>query len=206
MKRRDREINIFSMSALDLFASAMGAFILITLILMPYYLKSTPPVEPTTEQQCPLPQPACPICPTPQPVEIPECPEPTVIKEIVDNLLVIQMEWNKSGVDMDLHVKGPDGEFYYSQRKIPGKPGKLTLDNQSGGADSLEIWMAHNPTPGKYVVYFKLYSGSISADAWGRIDKPSGPVPIPRRLIQKSEGKVKVLEFTITRDYEFQLN
>lgn len=40
MLRRNRDINIFSMSALDLFASALGAFILLTLILMPYYLKT----------------------------------------------------------------------------------------------------------------------------------------------------------------------
>lgn len=37
MRRTSREINIFSMSALDLFASAMGAFILIAIILFPYY-------------------------------------------------------------------------------------------------------------------------------------------------------------------------
>lgn len=37
MKKRSREINIFSMSALDLFASALGAFILITVILFPYF-------------------------------------------------------------------------------------------------------------------------------------------------------------------------
>ena len=37
MKRRNQEINIFSMSALDLFASAMGVFILITLILVPFF-------------------------------------------------------------------------------------------------------------------------------------------------------------------------
>lgn len=40
MIRRNREINIFSMSVLDLFASALGAFILLTLILLPYYLKT----------------------------------------------------------------------------------------------------------------------------------------------------------------------
>ena len=39
MKRRDRSLNVFSISALDMFASALGAFILIMLILMPYYLK-----------------------------------------------------------------------------------------------------------------------------------------------------------------------
>jgi outer membrane murein-binding lipoprotein Lpp len=40
MRRRNREINIFSMSALDLFASALGAFMLIALISLPYYLKT----------------------------------------------------------------------------------------------------------------------------------------------------------------------
>ena len=40
MKKSSREINIFSMSTLDLFASAMGAFILITLVLFPYVLNT----------------------------------------------------------------------------------------------------------------------------------------------------------------------
>ena len=37
MKRRNREIGIFSMSALDLFASALGAFILIAIVMFPYF-------------------------------------------------------------------------------------------------------------------------------------------------------------------------
>jgi len=37
MKQRNRELNIFSMSALDLFASALGAFILLTVIALPYF-------------------------------------------------------------------------------------------------------------------------------------------------------------------------
>ena len=37
MKKRSRELNIFSMSALDLFASALGAFILITMVLLPFF-------------------------------------------------------------------------------------------------------------------------------------------------------------------------
>lgn len=40
MKRRPREINVFSLSAIDLFACAMGAFILLSLILFQYYLKA----------------------------------------------------------------------------------------------------------------------------------------------------------------------
>ena len=37
MKSRRRNISIFSISALDLFAAALGAFILIVLVLFPYY-------------------------------------------------------------------------------------------------------------------------------------------------------------------------
>lgn len=37
MKLRNKEINIFNMSALDLFASALGAFILISVVLFPYF-------------------------------------------------------------------------------------------------------------------------------------------------------------------------
>ena len=37
MKRRARAIEVFSMSAIDLFAAAMGAFALLAIILLPYY-------------------------------------------------------------------------------------------------------------------------------------------------------------------------
>jgi len=42
MHRKKREFSIFNMSALDLFASGLGAFILLTIIVLPYYLKTTP--------------------------------------------------------------------------------------------------------------------------------------------------------------------
>lgn len=48
MKRRpSREIEIFSLSAIDLFAAAMSAFALLTVVLMPYYQKEI--VERTPE-------------------------------------------------------------------------------------------------------------------------------------------------------------
>lgn len=40
LRKNTNNLNIFSMSALDLFASALGAFIVITLMLMPYYLQT----------------------------------------------------------------------------------------------------------------------------------------------------------------------
>ena len=40
MHRRNREISIFSLSALDLFCGAMGAFMLLALIALPHYKKN----------------------------------------------------------------------------------------------------------------------------------------------------------------------
>jgi len=45
-KRPDREIEIFSMSAIDLFAAAMGAFALLAIILLPYYQKEIREITP----------------------------------------------------------------------------------------------------------------------------------------------------------------
>ena len=39
MKKRARDIEIFSLSSIDLFAAAMGAFALLTIVLLPYYQK-----------------------------------------------------------------------------------------------------------------------------------------------------------------------
>ena len=46
MRRANREINTLSLSALDLFATAMGAFAIIMLILFPHYTPgATPPKD-----------------------------------------------------------------------------------------------------------------------------------------------------------------
>lgn len=42
MKRPDRESSVFSTSAIDLFASALGAFILLVMLLFPYYRNAGP--------------------------------------------------------------------------------------------------------------------------------------------------------------------
>ena len=90
MRRRNRELSLFGMSSLDLFASALGAFILISIIIFPLIadasrsepaepvpiLALAPPVEPIVCPACPslpaAPEPvACPVVPPPAPA-----PEP----------------------------------------------------------------------------------------------------------------------------------
>ena len=51
MRRINREINIFSLSAIDLFCSAMGAFMVISIVLFPYFRKKEPVPENRPSQQ-----------------------------------------------------------------------------------------------------------------------------------------------------------
>ena len=47
MKRIDRDVSVFSTSAVDLFASALGAFILLVMLLFPFYRHAGPLTEPS---------------------------------------------------------------------------------------------------------------------------------------------------------------
>ena len=78
MKKRSREINVFSMSALDLFASAMGAFMLLALVYLVFFTMTS-----RSSAALDAPEPPSPpdpvVCP-----EIPDIPEPVVCPVIPD--------------------------------------------------------------------------------------------------------------------------
>lgn len=75
MKRRNREISIFSMSALDLFASALGAFILLAIVIFPYFPNTG--LAPVVVIAGPEPEPCPPVLPCPPvPGPCPPCPPP----------------------------------------------------------------------------------------------------------------------------------
>lgn len=206
MRRRSKELNIFSMSALDLFASAMGAFILITLILMPYYLNQSD--APTPEagfgpEDCPVIEvPQCPVCPTPEPIEAPQCPPITNQIQIADNLLVFVMFWDVE-VDIDLYIRTPDGEFYYLQKLIPGAPGEITKDDTDGGDGTVEVWISQEPTAGDYEIAFDNYTAESAVQVWGALYKPTGEVNIAPFNLSGSSEPIPVLRFTISSEYEY---
>ena len=69
MKQRSREINIFSISALDLFASALGAFILVSLVFMVFFTMTAKTAAPEAPE--PVAAPERPEAPLPDPMPIP---------------------------------------------------------------------------------------------------------------------------------------
>ncbi len=103
MKKRNRELSPFGIASLDLFASALGAFILIAIVIFPMIGKAVPevtippapiiveapPLDPVECPACPecpvlatvsnpIDCPVCPVCPVPEPTTETICPEVAV--------------------------------------------------------------------------------------------------------------------------------
>lgn len=216
MKKRSREINIFSMSALDLFASALGAFILITVILFPYFpntgdspervaevraemqaqidaiqeeLQAARQRAQDTEQQLEQTQEDLEACQSEAEQaqsDLARCRE-----ELRRQFLLILISWGQSD-DVDLHVVDPQGrEFYYAQRSNSGTPAKMEEDNTRGPGN--EIWLHPEAGPGQYEIYYKLYrKDSSSVGVRGAILTPEGKTSIPSRTLSVEGRKVPI--------------
>jgi hypothetical protein len=95
MLRRNREIVIFNLSAIDLFCSGMGAVMVLMVLLMPYYRKEDPtPIDPRPVEPAPVvvvmpPEPPVPLPPTPAPATPDPVPDPSVLIHDLELMIVI---------------------------------------------------------------------------------------------------------------------
>ncbi len=156
MKKKNRELNAFSISALDLFCSAMGVFMLICFIVMNKQADEA------------------------KPVEIP--PHTKVIKSLT---LILSWDvkctecgssendaqWQPLALgDIDMVVRftddsGKQSEFTPKSRSVKNYNKALyAADSVAGGAD---VWSAATAIPGKYEIYYHIastYTGTGSIE------------------------------------------
>ena len=217
MKKRSREINVFSVSALDLFASALGAFILMSLIFMVFFTMTARDAEQAEPVQAAVPE-----CEAPAPVAIP-VPEPAqcdavevalqqceaqvassvpaaelaqcdaeraaLAEQLRQTFVLVIASWSSTD-DVDLHVVDPLGrEYYYADDTHPGSPASLAEDNVNGPGN--EVWLHPSADPGRYLVCYKLYSGT--------------PAPTVRGSILWQEGQIDVPDVSLTADDQVRI-
>ena len=171
MKARGRALNIFSMSALDLFASALGAFILLAAIALPFFANTAQLDDATLLSQIVQAR-----------EELAQA-QAELEEAAKANFMVVIMSWSTED-DVDLHVKDPAGnKFSYEQKEHLGSEAKLEVDVVNGPGN--ELWLHPKVTPGEYVVDYVYY-----ADRTGR------PVRV-RGTVLHRDGRIELPEVTL---------
>ena len=201
MKPRNRDINIFSMSALDLFASALGAFILISIALFPYFPRTgwapediSALREALAEAEQQLQQCQSELDRTRGALEEAQREQDRMRGELQNceqelrkKFLLVLISWGTRD-DVDLHVVDPAGnEFYYRQRDHSGTPARLEEDSTRGPGN--EVWLHPQATPGEYRLYYRLFARrSSGVTVRGAILTPRGRQAMPDiRLTRRGE-------------------
>jgi len=221
MKKKNREINIFSMSALDLFASAMGAFLLIAVMALPYYLKTDKNLmQETQELKKEIKQKDEELKKVQKKLEqsqseneelkkkLKKCEEKRkkveskMQKELSKTFGAINMSWESSKKqDVDMYITDPNGRSYsFNNRKYDGSEAMFTVDSRDV-KNGAEVWITSKLNPGKYKIYYKYYAGSGSVDVSCKIFTKSFTKDLPnKRLTNPSKNATKIQVATINVD------
>ena len=220
MKSRNREINIFNLSMLDVISGAMGAFLIIMVILLPYYKKETIDYERELKQSRASEETARKAAQTAETAQ--RAAEAAASKseesaraaqadadqnrqrasaaaqQLAKTFLLVHVQWDTKYQDVDLHVVDPSGaEFSYERKTYPGRPGALSVDSQFGPGN--EVWSNSSASPGDYRIYANLYNTHGVNDTptvTGSVIHRDGSTALPP--IQLSAVRQKTLMATVT--------
>lgn len=175
--RRNREISIFSMSALDLFASALGAFLILMIIMFPYYKKETDSLKKLNESQQALG--TCKEESNRQQHNLAQCKE-----KLAASMLLVSMSWEADrgghdedgGADVDLHVTDPEGYVYwYKKSNSPtgsDYPTQARISLDITHTPGYEVFEEPRIRSGTYGIAMQLYGAGTS----------SGPIKVRLKI------------------------
>ena len=202
---------------LDVFASSMGAFLIIMVVLLPYYKKDAQVLmeqlqqqqeqtrqmqQQLKQQQEQIQQQQQQITQQKNDIQNLEKKKKNLEDQLKNTFLIVVMNWKTSKHDIDLHVIDPNGnEFYYSKKKIAGINGELSEDTQSG--PGVEVWEIPKAAPGKYKVYYKFYlkhNNNRSSEVSGRVYYRDGSKKFRKIILKKEKEKRLVATITVKND------
>lgn len=223
MKIRSREINIFSMSALDLFASALGAFMLLTIAALPFFPNTGDSPELVAELEATMGQDLEEMSQQLETandaleqaqIELAMCeandqstPE-IILTEVEEQLescqaqlaqtfAMVVINWPTSD-DVDLHIIDPAGnEYYYAARNFPGSEAALAEDNTNGPGN--EIWISPTAAEGEYQVFVNMFtkSDSTPSTVTGTIIYRDGRILLPDTTLNSTGEKPLIGTFLV---------
>ena len=230
MKFRSREFNVFSMSALDLFASALGAFILISFVLMPYFLRlndeevmrirtELAETRASLEQseraltECQEREASCQarlesVLRDAESLQGCQAELNSCQERLSKTFLAVVIQWATSRHDVDLHIVDPSGkEFYFEKPSFVGHPGELSADTKIG--PGVEIWEVREAMSGRYRVLYTLYDkhgNDAPAIVKGGIYHRDGYDSLGEQRLTRERHKEMVAELTVSDDGDVEIS
>jgi len=227
VRRPSRNIEIFSMSVLDMFASALGAFIMVAVILFPYYNQSRQleQAKKDLEQRTNELQQAAEQVRQAEEVSRRQQEEirqgsqvqvamaqcQTTVANCRDKLsrtfVIVAIEWDDP-YDVDLFITQAGGrEYSWQTRTHPGSEAQLSLDMQTG--PGIEVWQNPKADEGTYEVAYSILgldgSNTVPVKGWV-IDRAGGRQPLPERTLKASDTRVRVATVRVNRDGTITIN
>ncbi len=215
MKPRNREINIFNLSMMDVISGALGAFLIIVIILFPYYKKETIDYrKQNLELKQKLEEKEADLQKAEEALNKSESEKQQMQEALTDckeklsqTFLVVLIKWKTTKQDIDLHVIDPSGaEFSFDKKTIPGRPGELSEDDLSGPGN--EIWEIRNAPPGNYRIYYNLYDrhgNSENPVIQGRVFFREGSKELPGVRLTAVKVKKAVVTITVKADGDVEI-
>ncbi len=175
MRRPNRNIEIFSMSVLDLFASALGGFILIAVILFPNYRKTA-----MLEQRC-----------------LATFGLVQIDWKSVGPYDVDLHVTEPGGAEFFFARSNQNGQDY------AGSESQLSVD--ATGGPGLEIWQTPNMVPGRYTIEYEYYrapprGGAVTVQ--GGLYYRNGRIALPEVTLTNKGERVRVATVVVADDGE----
>lgn len=232
--KKNREINVFSTSAIDLFASSMGVFILLMIITIPYYTK-TETKKPVVEEK-PKVEKAVEKIPDlrakvkeleamtqkqkteivkkqeivgKQKIEIEELKKriSTPHPTAQKNFLVVIVKWTTNRHDLDLAVTTPDKLTYnFKNKSYKDKSGLFSLDSRTG--PGAEVFQTPEAQVGDYQVtynFYNSYGNDEPMKAQGTVLTTKGSFELPVANMDLKEHRSVSFKFRLTSDGEVKI-
>lgn len=163
MRARNREISIFNLSMLDVISGAMAAFLIIMVVLLPYYRKEHIDYQAAIDElrrelaaaDSAAAQARQRVAALEADLQRAEASNAELASKLAKTFLVLYVRWDTRD-DVDLHIIDPAGAHFYFERKtIAGRPGVLSEDTIVGPGN--EVWEVRDAPPGEYRVRVQLF-------------------------------------------------
>jgi hypothetical protein len=219
------------MSVLDMFASALGAFIMCSVILFPYFKKDV--TQEVVAAKETLQAKSKELETKKKEVRLIDekiQKQDQEVKQVRDlqaklsickqglnqcqvavgkNFLLVEIQWDKE-VNVDLHVTDSGGNEYYWRKtnrcecEFPGKKARLSVDSFGSSRGGIEVWVDPEVKPGSYFVdYIIDRPSSDEIKVVGTVIDRLGTHPIEVKTMTRRDNVSREIK---VRAAEIQIN